>query len=429
MADPAINVQTKATVEARRRDEKANMEPIIEECFRGVYEVAGPCKDGREETRDMKVGTINRRRIEPVLLIALLALIGCGDFFVKPNGGGGGGGTTGNYVYIANSATNTVAGYSVGTRSLTAVSGSPLAVGYSPTALVVTPANTFLYVAGPGAIYAYGINSNGSLTASSQGAAVAIVNVVSLDISPDGQWLFALDNTTTVLDQFKINPTTGALTSQPSTPYSVQNAVVAPKMVRVAPTGNFVFVSLGTGGDIVFTLNTTTGAVATSQQLSLGSAQTSDNALAVDSTTSHLYIARSGLNGGLAVYNIGGNGTLTAVTGSPFAAGSQPYGVQLDSTGKYAYVANRGDGTISGYSIGTNASLSPLTGSPYSSGSQVTSLGEDKTQTYILASAFGGAPDLTMYAIDTVNPGQLILATSTATGTDPAGATAIALTH
>lgn len=369
-----------------------------------------------------------RLRLWVFLAVVLPALAGCGQFFVPPTSGGGGG-TTGNYVYAANSQTNTVAGYSIGTGTLTAVSNSPLALGYSPIAMAVTPSNSFLYVAGPGAIYVYPISSNGSISASSTGAAVAIVSAASIDISPDGQWLFALDTTTTVLDEFQINASTGALTSLPSTAYTVSNAVVVPKMVRVASTGNYIFAALGTGGDVVFTLNTSTGAVATTQNLSLGSAQTSDNALAVDSTTSYLYIARSGANGGLAVYSIGAAGVLNSVAGSPFSAGSTPYAVVLNSTGKYVYVANRGDGTISGYTIGTGAALTAISGSPYTSGSLVTSLGTDKTGAYLLAGANGGSPDLSMYSINTVTPGKLILSTSTTTGTDPTGVVGVALTH
>lgn len=396
----------------------------------GFTKALGAAKMDREEGTRMGVETPAGRRWTVSVLLALLALSGCGDFFVYPGGSGTGGGTTGNYVYIANSTTNTVAGYAIGTGTLTAVSGSPVAVGYSPAAIVVTPSDNFLYVAGPGAIYAYPINSNGSLTVPTQGTTVAAVNVASLDVSPDGQWLFGLDLTNSVLDEFQINKSTGALAAVAATPYTVANgAVVAPKMVRVAPTGNYVFAALGTGGDIVFTLNTSTGAVATSQQLSLGSAQTSDNALAIDSTTSHLYIARSGLNGGLAVYTVGAAGALTAVTGSPFATGASPYAVQIDNSGKYVYVANRTDGTITGYSIGANAALAALSGSPYASGLGVTSLGAEKSNTYILAGAFGGSPDLSMYSIDTVSLGKLNLVKSTATGTDPTGVVGIALTH
>ncbi len=366
-----------------------------------------------------------RRFVLTIVAAVLPALTGCDGFFVPVNGGTG---TTGNYAYVANSATNTVSGLAIGTGTLTNATGSPNAVGYPPAALVLTPNNGFLYVAGPGAIYVYTVGANGSLTGASGGAAVAIANVSSLDVSPDGNWLFGLDTTSSVLDQYKINQSTGALSVVAATPYTVMNAVVVPKMVRVAPNGALIFIALGTGGDIVFTFNTSTGAVVSSQQLSLGST-TSDNGFAINSTTTYLYIARSGANGGLAVYSIGTAGALNAVAGSPFVAGTQPTSVVLDSTGTFVYVANRADGTISGYTIGTGSVLTPLAGSPYASGSLVTSLGRDNSGKYILAAAFGGAPDVSMYSFDSTIQGKLNLATSTPSGTDPASSVAIALTH
>ncbi|HUZ94865.1 MAG TPA: hypothetical protein VMU57_08125, partial [Edaphobacter sp.] len=93
------------------------------------------------------------------------------------------------------------------------------------------------------------------------------------------------------------------------------------------------------------------------------------------------------------------------------------------------YAANRANGTIYGYSIGTGGSLAALGGSPYTSGLLVTSLGTDSSGDYLLAAANGGNPDLSMYSFDATTPGKLDLATSTATGTAPTGAIAVALTH
>jgi 6-phosphogluconolactonase (cycloisomerase 2 family) len=108
--------------------------------------------------------------------------------------------------------------------------------------------------------------------------------------------------------------------------------------------------------------------------------------------------------------------------------------VALDNTGTYVYAANRTDGTISGYTIVPGAttqalSLTPLNGSPYASGAGVQALGLDATGKFLLAIAVGGGPDLTMYSFDVPVPGKLDPATSVATGVDPAGAVALALTH
>jgi 6-phosphogluconolactonase len=57
---------------------------------------------------------------------------------------------------------------------------------------------------------------------------------------------------------------------------------------------------------------------------------------------------------------------LTAVTGSPFAAGNGSQSLAFDASGSYLYVANLTDNTISGYSLNTSTgALTPLANSPY----------------------------------------------------------------
>jgi 6-phosphogluconolactonase (cycloisomerase 2 family) len=260
---------------------------------------------------------------------------------------------------------------------------------------------------------------------------VAIANIVSMDVSPDGQWLLALDSPipgAAQIDIFQINSSTGALASASATPIAITNVAIVPKMIKIAPNGSLVFAALGSGGDFVFNFDTSTGSLFNSQNLTVSS-QTSDNGLAVDSTTTHLYIARSGAGGGVRVFTIAGSGTLNEISGSPFASGGQAYTVVLDNTGKYAYAANRTNGTIYGYSIGTNGTLTALGGSPYTSGKLLTSLGMDNSGKYLLAAASGGSPDLSMYSFDSTTPGKLDLVTGIATDTNPAGAVVVVLTH
>ncbi len=305
-----------------------------------------------------------------VVAMVMPILTGCSGFFPPVNGGGTTGGT-GNTVYIANQAANSIGAFAIGTGTLTAVANSPVATTYKPLTMVVNPANTLLYVGATTGIFVYFINSDGSLTTPSTGTQPAGVYATSLAVSPDGQWLIALDGTTQQLDLFQINATTGALTSvnKPAT-YSATSGTWQPTLVRFSPDGTLIFAALGTAGDVVFTFDTTTGVAASSQTLATGNVATGDYGLAVDPKTAYVYIARSGTNGGVAVYSIGSGGALTPVTGSPFAAGNGTYATQLDATGTYVYAANRTDGTLSGYTItpGTTTAaltLKPLSGSPY----------------------------------------------------------------
>jgi 6-phosphogluconolactonase (cycloisomerase 2 family) len=103
--------------------------------------------------------------------------------------------------------------------------------------------------------------------------------------------------------------------------------------------------------------------------------------------------------------------------------------VQLDATGRYLYVANRTDGTISGYGIGAGGVLTALSGSPYASGTLVTSLARDSSGKYLFAAAAGGSPDLTMYSFDATAAGRLDQATTATTGSDPVSPLVVAATQ
>jgi 6-phosphogluconolactonase len=61
---------------------------------------------------------------------------------------------------------------------------------------------------------------------------------------------------------------------------------------------------------------------------------------------------------------------LTALSGSPFAAGGEPSAVAVDPTGSFLYVVNESSGNVSVFAItaGTGV-LTAVNGSPYTAGS------------------------------------------------------------
>ena len=363
-----------------------------------------------------------------VLLLPVLLLGGCG-FIVDPPNNGGGGTTTTNRAYVINATTSTVSGFALGTGTLTAVPGSPFALQAVPQAAVVSRNNKFLYVAGQGTISGYAIASDGSLSALSCSGCATVGAVSSLDVSPDGQWLFGLDLLNTTIDLWQIDSTTGALTTATPVGYSITDATVVRKRVHVSPSGSLVVASLGTAGEVLFSFDTTTGGFGTQvSRLATGSTQTSDNDAAFDATSGRLYVARSGTGAGLAVYSISGL-NLAAISGSPFAAGKTPAAVALDSKSTNVYVANRDDGTISGYGIDANGVVTALSSSPYPSGSGVGFLALDSTGGNLLATASGGSPDLTVYTFDALVPGKLNASATSGGSTQSSGAAGVALTR
>src|SRR5947209_2131616 len=190
------------------------------------------------------MGTQARRRwLKHVVAIlsasALLLSAGCGDFFVYPGSNSGGtGNTSGDYVYVANQTTRTIAAYSVATGALTAISGSPYALSFQPTSAAVNPANTILFVAGVsggiGYISSYSIGSNGALSPLTTNN-VGLADPVSMDVSPDGQWLIGLDGNGASIDEYQINTSNGSLTLATGQTYVITNATVVPRSIKISP--------------------------------------------------------------------------------------------------------------------------------------------------------------------------------------------------
>lgn len=366
------------------------------------------------------------RRIAPLLVSALLLpLAGCDGFFFKEGTSTSGGGTSAtNYAFVANTGSNTVTGLGISsTGALATLSGSPISLNTTPTALTVSRSNNFVWVGTVSQIFGYSIASDGTLTALNSGNAVANAFCVDMQTSPDGKWLMVLDGSGNGIDLFAIN-SDGTLSPSTGAPFQASGTVV-PKQLRIASSGGFVVAAMGTAGELVFAFNTTTGAFTYLAQTTPPSL-TSDNGIAIDSTGTYLYEARSGNGAGLVVSTIASNGALTPTTSTVYATGTQPYAVALDNTGKYVYVANRTDGTITGYTIGTGAALSQISGSPFSSGVAVTSLGADSTSKWLLAAAYSGSPDLSLYGFDATNLGRLYSVSSASTGTN---ASFLALSH
>jgi len=364
-------------------------------------------------------------------VLALCWTTGCAGFWVAVNKTNGGGNSSKDYVYVANSTAQTLAGFAVATGTLTSVTGSPYTLGFTPTAVAINPANSIMYVsghtnAGLGVIYAYSIGDGGVLSVLNNGYAVSSVSEeISMDISPDGQWLFGLNANNISLEEYGINSSTGALTGPTYLSYIGQvTGTINASQVKVSPNGNYVFAALGTAGDMVYQLTTSTGLLTAAKVLPPVSSTTSDNALAVSPDSSRLYIARSGTNGGLAIYSISSGGTLSMQSGSPLAAGSQPSSVVVNTAGTDVYVANHNDGTISEYSVATSTgAVSLLSPATITTVSAPWALAVDNSSNYLLAISEAGSPDLTMYSF---LAGQLTFSTSSPTGTD---AEAIATTH
>jgi hypothetical protein len=128
------------------------------------------------------------------------------------------------------------------------------------------------------------------------------------------------------------------------------------------------------------------------------------------------------------------SGTLSEITGSPFASGGlTPISILPAASGTYVYVANAtasssSNGSITGFAVSVNGSsysLTQVSGSP-SVGITPAGMAEDSSGSVVLLVNTGGSPDLDVFTFDVTTPGKLDSVFTFATGTDPVGAVAIA---
>lgn len=289
------------------------------------------------------------------------------------------------------------------TGALAKVPGSPFAAGTGSSggAVAVDPKGKFVYAIQDdnNSVWAYAINGTSGALTPVPGSPFATGSfTVSISIDPTGTLAFVASNNSgssggsNSISAYTIDPTTGALTPATGSPFSTGN--VQPFWISVDPSGSFLYAASngGVAGSIVqaFTITAGTGVLT-----SLGStSERSSNVLpqlAISSGTApvtfapqFVLVGNSGSNN-VSAYTINpASGALTAVSGSPFAAGTNPMSVSTDLAGRFAYVANNGSNNVSAFGINqTTGALSPITGSPFAAGTGPQSVAVDRSSEFV----------------------------------------------
>ena len=389
------------------------------------------------------------RRLQGLCCLLLLGLSGCGGFFV-PQTSSGGTTNTGDYLYVANGSDTFLAGFGVAsTGALSVLSGSPYNNSVAAQSLAVNPANTFLYAGTTAGIFVYGINSNGSITVQNDGSVAAQDMVATaMQVDSTGNYLLAVGISTAqqlqAIGIYTIDTSTGLLTPVASSPLALYTGntstptIVAPTGLLITPNNSYVYASLGTLGVQVLTLGSG-GALAAGANPTLlaplkTSTSPSDQRTASDPNSLFLFVAE--INTGLRVFSIGSGGSLSEVSGSPYAVGTGPTAVDLDVTGSYVYVANKGSNNISAFTLtAASGKLTAVAGSPFSSGGQLPiGIVNDNSKNFVAVinsgtNGSGGNSDLQLFKFDATVDGKLDPVATATTGTDPTNPSSIAATH
>jgi 6-phosphogluconolactonase (cycloisomerase 2 family) len=273
------------------------------------------------------------------------------------------------------------------TGALTPVAGSPFAPGVpTPDAITVDPQGKFVYFLSNSSVFGFAINGTSGVLTAVPGSPFAPVapNLVTMSIAidPTSSFMYVTNFSqvqgTSSISAYRLDATTGALTPLTGSPFS--SGLAEPSWISVDPSGAFLYVPSfdTTAGGIIeaFTIAPGTGVLS-----SLGSTSArlfphapvqlaiSSGTAAVTSRPAYVLVANSGSND-VSAYSVNpASGTLTAVSGSPFLAGTSPVSVSTDILGRFAYVANNGSNDISAFDVSpATGALIPVTGSPFPTG-------------------------------------------------------------
>lgn len=370
-----------------------------------------------------------------LLLVAATALIGlatgCGDFWQPPSGGTGTcttnctTATSGNFYILNAGATPQVAGASIVSGTLTAISGSPWILEGTPYSMAISPTGSFLAVGTTSGVFSYPI-TNGVL---GTGVLVSSDQAFAVQIDSTGAWLIeAIPGTGGVtFGAIPINSTTGADNGTEQTvSFNVTNAGLQTNRMAISGDNKYIFAALGAGGTIVLPFNAAVGSGANplgSKGTTIPVRTSSGSALsvAVDPGTAPrlFYIGETlgnsaGASGGLRAFNYSSlsSGTLTQAGGSPLGSGGlAPNFILPAASGEYVYVANGAGssaGNVTGFTVtasGTTYTLASDTST--AAGIQPLGLTEDSTSTFVFAVGSLGSPYFDAYTFDTTTLGQL----------------------
>jgi 6-phosphogluconolactonase len=388
-------------------------------------------------------------RVFPGLLlgISLLGLTSCDGFFISEKNPPA---AASSRLYVANGGDSFIAGFGIGSDgNLSALPNSPYDNGVAALSLAITRDNALLYAGTSNGIYAYTINSDGSLTVKNSGNPVAQdVIATALQVDSTGGYLLAAGVASSTTAQgigiYQIDSSTGALTALKGSPLALYTGnsssptLSVPTGMLITPNNSVVYVSLGTLGVQVLTLGSggalSTGSSPTILAPSSKSSSPSDYGLAGDPGSKYLFVAE--VNTGLRVLSIGTAGALNEISGSPYTVGTGATGVTVDPTGAFVFVANKGSNNISGFTLNaTSGQLTAISGSPFASGGQVPiALANDSSKKYLAVINSGtngssGNSDLQLFTYSTATPGALAAGSAASTGTDPTSPQAIAATY
>jgi 6-phosphogluconolactonase (cycloisomerase 2 family)/uncharacterized protein YjdB len=213
-------------------------------------------------------------------------------------------------------------------------------------------------------------------------------------VDPTGQYLYVASSqvSTTTLEPYLINLADGSLSHIGAAGLSVGTNLIS---VIVDRSGKYLY-AIDNGSAKVFAFSIGTGGVLTALATPSYPTGTSPQYPAIDPTNTHLYIPNQGTGtsgDSISVYTINNaDGSLTPLASSPFslASGSGPTFAAVEATGKFLYVTNAINNTISGLPITAGVPGTDVAGSPFATGVTPVGIAIDPTNMTLAVANLSG---------------------------------------
>jgi 6-phosphogluconolactonase (cycloisomerase 2 family) len=249
-------------------------------------------------------------------------------------------------------------------------------------------------------------------------------NPVDLAPSPNGNFLYVLNQNSNTVVPYAVNSATAKLTALSQTSVATPGSV--PVALAVNPAGTLLFVvdvyqpgfsaaTPGAGSVTVYPIGsdgtlgspanqTLPGTSTTAPYYPIGNAPTAIRVLAngtvpannASGSGNYIYISDqltasaagcSAGQGGVMGFSVNSSGVLTPVVGSPFCAGVTPSAIASTPIDSYLYVTDSSQNQLIGYQISSNpatpGALTPFIGGPIATGTYPDAITVDPTGQYI----------------------------------------------
>jgi 6-phosphogluconolactonase (cycloisomerase 2 family) len=312
----------------------------------------------------------------------------------------------GHRLYVANQGSFDVSAYVINRNNghLTPVPGANFSTGGWNTGVAVHRSNKFVYVTtnsnagngGNAGVAAFSVSGNGSLVPVPGSPFLTGGGNFALAIDPKGKYLYATGalsptDTNGVINAFKINPTTGALTALPGSPYPII-PVTCPACfsfeefydLAIDRNGNFLIGPGYNNGVIyVYRIDRSTGSLADVAgspfldeeprqcQYCVGAAPIS---VTVQANNNFVFVLNQGDADNLVAYQLDavtGALTMDSKTWGPYSGWAFSGGIRADPSGSFVYTLGflgqpQNPYLMTGYMIDlSNGSLTPVPNAPY----------------------------------------------------------------